>query len=73
LATKGPRLRSERAWSTRATISFPVPLSPSTSTVPVVIYTMLRTGLTPTINALSVVLIIVMLVVALSSRRLTSS
>jgi ABC-type spermidine/putrescine transport system permease subunit II len=34
---------------------------------------MLRTGLTPTINALSVVLIIVMLVVALSSRRLTSS
>jgi ABC-type spermidine/putrescine transport system permease subunit II len=48
-------------------------ISPSTSTVPVVIYTMLRTGLTPTINALSVVLIIVMLVVALSSRRLTSS
>jgi ABC-type spermidine/putrescine transport system permease subunit II len=47
-------------------------ISPSTSTVPVVIYTMLRTGLTPTINALSVVLIIVMLVVALSSRKLTS-
>lgn len=48
-------------------------ISPDTSTVPVVIYTMLRTGLTPTINALSVVLIVVMLVVALSSRRLTSS
>jgi ABC-type spermidine/putrescine transport system permease subunit II len=47
-------------------------ISPDTSTVPVVIYTMLRTGLTPTINALSVVLIVVMLVVALSSRRLTS-
>lgn len=48
-------------------------ISPETSTVPVVIYTMLRTGLTPTINALSVVLIIVMIVVALSSRRLSSS
>ncbi|MFC6734001.1 ABC transporter permease [Haladaptatus sp. DYSN1] len=48
-------------------------ISPDTSTVPVVIYTMLRTGLTPTINALSVVLIVVMLVVALSSRRLSSS
>jgi ABC-type spermidine/putrescine transport system permease subunit II len=47
-------------------------ISPDTSTVPVVIYTMLRTGLTPTINALSVVLIIVMVVVALSSRRLAS-
>jgi ABC-type spermidine/putrescine transport system permease subunit II len=41
--------------------------------VPVVIYTMLRTGLTPTINALSVVLIAVMLLLALSSRRLSSS
>lgn len=48
-------------------------ISPDTSTVPVVIYTMLRTGLTPTINALSVVLIVVMLVVALSSRKLTST
>ncbi|MFW5963338.1 MAG: ABC transporter permease [Natronomonas sp.] len=48
-------------------------ISPGTSTVPVVIYTMLRTGLTPTINALSVVLIVVMLVVALSSRRLSSA
>lgn len=48
-------------------------ISPGTSTVPVVIYTMLRTGLTPTINALSVVLIIVMLIVALSSRKLSSS
>jgi ABC-type spermidine/putrescine transport system permease subunit II len=48
-------------------------ISPDTSTVPVVIYTMLRTGLTPTINALSVVLIVVMLVVALSSRRLSST
>jgi ABC-type spermidine/putrescine transport system permease subunit II len=34
---------------------------------------MLRTGLTPTINALSVVLIAVMLLLALSSRRLSSS
>lgn len=48
-------------------------IAPGTSTVPVVIYTMLRTGLTPTINALSVVLIIVMLVAALSSRKLSSS
>ncbi|MFD1586516.1 ABC transporter permease [Halorientalis brevis] len=48
-------------------------ISPGTSTVPVVIYTMLRTGLTPTINALSVVLIVVMLVVALSSRKLSST
>lgn len=48
-------------------------ISPGTSTLPVVIYTMLRTGLTPTINALSVVLIIVMLIVALSSRKLSSS
>jgi len=48
-------------------------ISPETSTVPVVIYTMLRTGLTPTINALSVVLIVVMLVVALGSRRLNAS
>jgi ABC-type spermidine/putrescine transport system permease subunit II len=48
-------------------------ISPDTSTVPVVIYTMLRTGLTPTINALSVVLIAVMLLLALSSRRLSSS
>jgi ABC-type spermidine/putrescine transport system permease subunit II len=47
-------------------------ISPDTSTVPVVIYTMLRTGLTPTINALSVILITVMVVVALSSRRLAS-
>lgn len=48
-------------------------ISPDTSTVPVVIYTMLRTGLTPTINALSVVLIAVMLLLALSSRRLSAS
>lgn len=48
-------------------------ISPGTSTVPVVIYTMLRTGLTPTINALSVVLIVIMLVAALSSRWLSSS
>lgn len=48
-------------------------ISPGTSTVPVVIYTMLRTGLTPTINSLSVVLIIVMIVVALASRRLSTS
>lgn len=48
-------------------------ISPGTSTVPVVIYTMLRTGLTPTINALSVVLIVIMLIVALSSRKLSSS
>ncbi|RZV06374.1 putative spermidine/putrescine transport system permease protein/spermidine/putrescine transport system permease protein [Natrinema hispanicum] len=48
-------------------------ISPGTSTVPVVIYTMLRTGLTPTINALSVVLIVVMLVLALASRKLSST
>jgi ABC-type spermidine/putrescine transport system permease subunit II len=48
-------------------------IAPGTSTVPVVIYTMLRTGLTPTINALSVVLIVVMLVAALGSRKLSSS
>lgn len=48
-------------------------ISPGTSTVPVAIYTMLRTGLTPTINALSVVLIVIMLVVALSRRKLSSS
>lgn len=48
-------------------------ISPGTSTVPVVIYTMLRTGLTPTINSLSVVLIVVMIVVALGSRRLSTS
>ncbi|WP_324662899.1 ABC transporter permease [Haloarcula sediminis] len=48
-------------------------IAPGTSTVPVVIYTMLRTGLTPTINALSVILIVVMLVVALASRKLSTS
>lgn len=48
-------------------------ISPETSTVPVVIYTMLRTGLTPTINALSVVLIVIMLVMALGSRKLSST
>lgn len=48
-------------------------ISPDTSTVPVVIYTMLRTGLTPTINALSVVLIVIMLVVALGSQWFSSS
>ncbi len=47
-------------------------ISPGTSTIPVVIYTMLRTGLTPTINALSVVLIVIMLVLALASRKLSS-
>lgn len=47
-------------------------ISPGTTTVPVIIYTMLRTGLTPTINVLSVVLIIVMLVLALLSRRMAS-
>lgn len=47
-------------------------ISPDTTTVPVIIYTMLRTGLTPTINVLSVVLIIVMLVLALLSRKLSS-
>ena len=47
-------------------------ISPGTSTVPVVIYTMLRTGITPTVNALSVVLIVIMLVIALSSQRLSS-
>ncbi|SEO20571.1 putative spermidine/putrescine transport system permease protein [Halogranum amylolyticum] len=48
-------------------------ISPETSTVPVVIYTMLRTGLTPTINALSVVLILIMVVAALGSRRFSTS
>lgn len=43
-------------------------ISPETSTVPVVIYTMLRTGLTPTINALSTVLIVIMLAAALLSQ-----
>jgi ABC-type spermidine/putrescine transport system permease subunit II len=45
-------------------------IAPGTSTVPVVIYTMLRTGLTPTINALSTVLIVVMLAAALLSQYL---
>jgi ABC-type spermidine/putrescine transport system permease subunit II len=48
-------------------------ISPETSTVPVVIYTMLRTGLTPTINALSVVLIVIMVIVALGSRYFSTS
>lgn len=43
-------------------------ISPETSTVPVVIYTMLRTGLTPTINALSTVLIVIMLGAAILSQ-----
>ena len=34
-------------------------ISPKTSTVPVVVDTMLRTGLSPTSNALSVVLVVV--------------
>ncbi|MFC7166072.1 ABC transporter permease [Halospeciosus flavus] len=43
-------------------------IAPGTSTVPVVIYTMLRTGLTPTINALATLLIVVMVTVAFASR-----
>lgn len=43
-------------------------ISPGSSTVPVEIYTMLRTGLTPTVNALSTVLVVVMIVAALLSR-----
>jgi hypothetical protein len=31
-ATKGPPLRGERRWISRATTSFPVPVSPVTST-----------------------------------------
>lgn len=48
-------------------------ISPGTSTIPVVIYTMLRTGLTPTINALATVLIVVMVTIAFASRYLESS
>ncbi|WP_436346542.1 ABC transporter permease [Natronorubrum sp. FCH18a] len=43
-------------------------ISPGSSTVPVEIYTMLRTGLTPTINALSTVLVVIMVAAALLSR-----
>ncbi len=43
-------------------------IAPGTSTVPVEIYSMLRTGLTPEINALSTVLVIVMVIAALLSR-----
>lgn len=43
-------------------------IAPGTSTVPVEIYTMLRTGLTPTINALATILVVIMVVaIALSS------
>lgn len=47
-------------------------ISPEVSTVPVVIYTMLRTGLSPTINALSTILIIVMITGAALSRVLAT-
>lgn len=43
-------------------------IAPGSSTVPVEIYTMLRTGLTPTINALSTVLVVIMVAAALLSR-----
>jgi len=43
-------------------------IAPGSSTVPVEIYSMLRTGLTPTINALSTVLVVVMVAAALLSR-----
>ncbi|MFD1635106.1 ABC transporter permease [Haloplanus ruber] len=39
-------------------------ISPGTTTVPVIIYTELRTGLTPTISALATVLAVIMLVAA---------
>ncbi|MFC7157823.1 ABC transporter permease [Halomarina halobia] len=39
-------------------------VSPGTTTVPVIIYTMTRSGLSPVISALSTVLIVVMLIVA---------
>lgn len=45
-------------------------ISPGTSTVPVEIYTMLRTGLTPTINALSTVLVAIMIAGAAFSKLL---
>jgi len=45
-------------------------ISPDTSTVPVVIYTMIRTGLSPTISALATVLVVVMVVLALAGRFL---
>jgi ABC-type spermidine/putrescine transport system permease subunit II len=41
--------------------------SPSTNTVPVIIYTQLRSGLSPTISALSTVLVLVMLAAAIAS------
>jgi ABC-type spermidine/putrescine transport system permease subunit II len=40
-------------------------ISPGTTTVPVIIYTELRTGLTPTISALATVLAVIMLVAAI--------
>ena len=45
-------------------------IAPGTSTVPVEIYTMMTTGLSPTINALSTVLVVIMVVGALLSRYL---
>lgn len=45
-------------------------IAPGTSTVPVEIYDMLRTGLTPEINALSTVLVVVMVFAAILSRYL---
>lgn len=42
-------------------------VSPDTTTVPVIIYTMTRSGLTPEISALSTILVILMLAVAAAS------
>ncbi|AEN07015.1 ABC transporter permease [Halolamina sp.] len=44
-------------------------ISPGTTTVPVIIYTELRTGLEPTISALAAVLAVIMLVAALLGER----
>lgn len=44
-------------------------ISPGTTTVPVIIYTELRTGLAPTISALATVLAVIMLVAALVGER----
>lgn len=48
-------------------------ISPDATTIPVIIYTMLRAGLSPEISALSTVLIIIMLLGALVSGAITRS
>lgn len=48
-------------------------ISPDTTTVPVIIYTMLRAGLSPKISALSTLLVVVMVLGALASSAVTRS